>query len=391
MRVLVVNAGSSSLKLSVLDRTDQVLTSRIVAAQGGHFGHDEVSEFIAEHDGSIDAIGHRVVHGGESFTSTTRLDEDVQRRIRSLVGVAPIHQRASIAAIDLVSLLLPDVPAVACFDTIFHGTLPAGARTYALPRLWRERWGLRRYGFHGLSHEYASQRASEMLDIPLADLRIVSCHLGAGASLAAIQDGQSVDTTMGFTPLEGLVMSSRSGSVDPGMLIWLIESGRLDVSELSNGLEHESGMVGLAGTSDMSEVVDRSGKGDADSVLALEVYLHRLRASIATMAAAMGGIDVVVFTGGVGEHASGIRAATASTLEMFGAKIDGTLNDAADGDSIISPSGSDAAVLVVEAREDIVIAQNVRDLLSKKRGENAEDELHPIRPKYREDLEAEDA
>lgn len=391
MRVLVVNAGSSSLKLTVLDEANHVFVSKKIAAQEGHFGQEEVLEFLAEHAPSIDAVGYRVVHGGELFASATKIDDDVIEGLRGLTEVAPIHQRASIAAIGLVSAHLPHVPAVACFDTTFHATIPAAAQTYAVPRSWRERWGIRRYGFHGLSHDYASQRASQMLEIPPAQLRVVSCHLGAGASLAAVQNGQSVDTTMGFTPLEGLVMASRSGSVDPGMLIWLLESGRIELSELSNGLEYESGLVGLAGTPDMREVIERSNEGEPDAALALDVYMHRLRASIAMMAAAMGGLDVVVFTGGVGERAPRIRAATGSTLEMFGAQIDAAKNEAAEGDSIISGSGSRAAVLVVEAREDVVVARSARALLHESALDSDRDALRDARTSRRQETEAEDA
>jgi acetate kinase len=203
--------------------------------------------------------------------------------------------------------VLPGVPAVACFDTAFHATMPPAATTYALPRRWRERFQLRRYGFHGLSHAYASRRAREML-APRSSARLVTCHLGAGASLAAVRDGASVDTTMGFTPLEGLVMATRCGSVDPGMLLWLLERRSIETAELADALEHDSGLLGLAGTGDMRELLARS---DEQAALALEVYLHRLRAGIAAMTASLGGIDALVFTGGVGQHSESIRACAA--------------------------------------------------------------------------------
>ncbi len=358
--------------MSVLNAANQVIATQELAAPSGKFDRSELGEVLAEHEDSIDAVGYRVVHGGQLFTTALRIDENVVQGMSDLAELAPLHQLASIAAVDLISSRLPETPAVACFDTAFHATLPAAAHTYALPRSWRERWGLRRYGFHGLSHEYASRRASELVGTALDRLRIVTCHLGAGASLAAVHGGQSIDTTMGFTPLEGLMMASRSGSIDPGMLIWLLESGRLSVSELSNSLERESGLAGLADTTDMRSVIKRAGNRNADAALAFDVYVHRLRASIAAMAAAMDGVDVLVFTGGVGEHAPEIRAAAVDNLTMLGAHLDPQANAGTTSDSIISTNESRVAVVVVEAREDIVIADNVRGVLRQPLGGDVE-------------------
>jgi acetate kinase len=252
---------------------------------------------------------------------------------------------------------LPGTPAVACFDTAFHATLPAAAATYAVPAAWRERWGLRRYGFHGLSHAYASRRAAELTGAR----RIVTCHLGAGASLAAVRDGRSVDTTMGFTPLEGLVMATRSGSVDPGLLLWLLEREGVGVREMAEALEHDSGLLALAGTADMREVLARADEG---AQLALDVYCHRLRAGIAAMAAALDGLDALVFTGGVGERAPAVRAAAADGLRFLGVALDGGRNDAANGDADVSAAGAPVRTLVVSAREDLEIAAQVRALLA---------------------------
>ena len=218
------------------------------------------------------------------------------------------------------------MPAVACFDTTFHATLPPAAATYAVPRGWRDEWGLRRYGFHGLSHAYASRRAAELLDLPLGDLRTVVCHLGAGASLCAVQGGRSVDTTMGFTPLDGLVMATRAGSIDPGAVLWLVEHGGLSPAEVAHALEHESGLLGLAGSGDMRDVLERAGAGDPEAILARDVYLHHLRAGIAAMAAALGGLDVLVFTGGVGERAPFVRAAAAEGLGFLGVAVEPDAN-----------------------------------------------------------------
>jgi acetate kinase len=239
---------------------------------------------------------------------------------------------------------------VACFDTAFHATLPEAAFTYALPSALREQFGVRRYGFHGLSHAYASRRAAEMV----GGSRIVTCHLGAGASLCAVLDGRSVDTTMGFTPLEGLVMATRSGSVDPGLVLWLLERGRMSEPEMASALEHESGLLGLAGTADMREVVSRS---DSAAVLALDVYVHRLRAGIAAMAASLGGLDALVFTGGVGENSPEVRSRACSRLGFLGVSVEPGLNGSNEGDG---PVGE--RVLVVRAREDLEIARQVRQV-----------------------------
>ncbi|MET0730056.1 MAG: acetate/propionate family kinase, partial [Solirubrobacterales bacterium] len=226
MQVLTVNAGSSSLKLRLLDPDDRLQGSVDLAVRGGEIDADELDRAVSGMP-APDAVGHRVVHGGKAFRGPVKITPDVERALRELTDLAPLHQQKSLAALDAVTGLLPHIPAVACFDTAFHATLPAAASTYALPREWRERYGLRRYGFHGLSHAYTARRAAEMLDRP--DLRLVTCHLGAGASLAAVRGGESLDTTMGFTPLEGLVMATRSGSIDPGLLLWLLQ--RHSVSE----------------------------------------------------------------------------------------------------------------------------------------------------------------
>jgi acetate kinase len=308
-------------------------------------------------------VGHRIVHGGERFHGPVVVDAHVRAALAQLTDLAPLHQPKSLAALDAVAQALPGLPAVACFDTAFHATLPAAARTYALPHQWRRRWGLRRYGFHGLSHAWIARRAPELLDRDPVALRIISCHLGAGASLCAITGGRSVATTMGFTPLEGLVMATRSGSVDPGLLLWLLPRTGLDPEAFNHALEHESGLLGLAHTSDMREVLAGARAGDADASLALEVYLHRLRAGIAEMAAALGGVDVLAFTGGVGERAPEIRSGAAQGLRFLGIEVDGEANAAASGDREITAPGAPVASLVIEAREDLEIARQARAAL----------------------------
>jgi acetate kinase len=362
VRVLVVNAGSSSLKLRVLDGDDQLLADQELDAPGGRFEEQAVVRALAGLPG-VDAVGHRVVHGGERFSGPVRLSPEVVTYLRSLVELAPLHEPAALAAIEVAGRVLSGTPAVACFDTAFHAHMPAAASTYAIPGEWRERYGLRRYGFHGLSHAYAARRAAEVLGRPQSGLRTVTCHLGAGASLAAVQGDRSVDTTMGFTPLEGLVMATRSGTVDPGLILWLQRHAGLAAEEISDALEHRSGLAALAGTGDMKRVLEAAGAGDAAARLALDVYVHRLRAGIASMAAAMGGLDALVFTGGVGENAAEVREATAAGLGFLGIALDGRRARLAP-DADISALDAPVRTLVVRAREDLEIASSVRALLT---------------------------
>ena len=368
MRVLVVNAGSSSLKLSLVGSGDEPLADEELAAPRAEVDPDELRAALGSSLGKADAVGHRIVHGGSRFREAVVVDDNVRRALGDLVDLAPLHQPKSLAALDAVSAALPRVPAVACFDTAFHATLPDAAATYALPSDWARRWGVRRYGFHGLSHAWIARRVPVVLGAPEQDLRIVSCHLGAGASLCAIAGGHSVDTTMGFTPLEGLVMATRSGSVDPGLLLWLLERGEMSASDMGHALEHESGLLGLSGTADMREVLTRAGGGDAGARLGLDVYLHRLRAGIGSMAAALGGLDALAFTGGVGEHSAEIRAQAAAGLAFLGVVVDSARNEGASGDGEIS--GEEAAVrtVVIRAREDLEIAGQVRAVLETKPG-----------------------
>ncbi|HEX8938516.1 MAG TPA: acetate/propionate family kinase, partial [Candidatus Limnocylindrales bacterium] len=318
-RILVVNAGSSSIKLRVLDHSDAVLSSVDLPTARGEVDRTAVDEAVRSF-GAVDAVGHRIVHGGTTFAGPVVIDPDVVRRLEALTDLAPLHQPKSLAALAAVGDALPEVPAVACFDTAFHATMPPSATTYALPPEWRRRWDLRRYGFHGLSHAYASRQAAEMLGRPSDDLRLVSCHLGAGASLAAVAGGRSVDTTMGFTPLDGLVMATRSGTVDPGLVLWLADHVGMPPAEVAATLEHRSGLLGLAGTADLREVLAAAAGGDGVATLARDVYIHRLRASIAAMTAALGGIDVLLFTGGVGENAAEIRSRTVDGLAFLGVR-----------------------------------------------------------------------
>ncbi|HEY6697539.1 MAG TPA: acetate/propionate family kinase [Acidimicrobiales bacterium] len=360
MRILVVNAGSSSLKLRLLGDDDEVLGTEDLPPVD-RLGGDNMSRAL-EKLGGFDAVGHRIVHGGERYREPVVVDADVRAALEALTELAPLHQPLSLAGLDAVTGLAPDVPAVACFDTAFHATLSPAAATYAVPAEWRDGLRMRRYGFHGLSHAYAARRATAAV----GDAgRFVTCHLGAGASLAAVRGGRCVDTTMGFTPLEGLVMATRSGTVDPGAVLWLITHHGLDPEAVAHALEHESGLLGLAGTSDMAAVVEACRQGEPTAELALAVYVHRLRAAIAAMVASLGGLDGLVFTGGVGENAPTVRAAAVAGLGFLGVTLDGQRNDEAAGaatapEADITAAGSSVRALVVAAREDLEIARGVR-------------------------------
>lgn len=362
MRILVVNAGSSSLKLSVLDDDDRLLGSQNIAAPGAVVEETAVREAVEAHL-PIDAVGHRIVHGGTEFTDAVVVDRTVRERLEALVDLAPLHQPKSLWALDVVGAVLPGVPAVACFDTAFHARMPAAAATYALPMEWRRRWGLRRFGFHGLAHAYCARRAAQLMGRAVEDVRLVTCHLGAGASLAAVSGGVSVDTTMGFTPLDGLVMATRAGSVDPGLLIWLEEHVGMAPSELASALEHRSGLLGLAGSADMRAVIDAEAAGDPDAALGVAVYLHRLRSAIAAMAAAMGGLDTLVFSGGVGENSPYIRSRAAEALNFLGIELERSSNESAIGDRQIAAPNSAVNSFVIQAREDLEIARQLRGAL----------------------------
>jgi acetate kinase len=361
--ILAVNAGSSSLKLSLIADDDRILAERELDAPDAQVDPGQLEAALSDGLDHADGVVHRIVHGGERFTGPVLIDPEVTRELEQLTDLAPLHQPKSLAALRAVSERLPDVPAIACFDTAFHQTLSPAAATYPLPARWRERWGLRKYGFHGLSHGWIARRVPELCPELPDTVRIVSCHLGAGASLCAIAAGRSVDTTMGFTPLDGLVMATRSGSVDPGMLLWLLERGRLTRHELEQSLEHDSGLAGIAGTGDMREVLRRAGAGDQAARLALDVYVHRLRSLIAAMAAAMAGIDVLAFTGGVGERSGEVRSRAADGLGFLGVELDADRNADVDPDAEIGVRAAPVRTLVVTAREDLEMARQARPLL----------------------------
>ncbi|MCB0880868.1 MAG: acetate/propionate family kinase [Thermoleophilia bacterium] len=381
MRVLVVNAGSSTLKYALVGPGGDAEASGVVErigdgarvthrAGGGewtvagdaadHAGAMErMSEAFAAHGPDLDAappdvVGHRVVHGGTRFAGPAVIDDDVVRAIEELVPLAPLHNPPALAAIAATLARFPGAPQVAVFDTSFHLTLPAAAVTYAVPGSWR-RAGARRHGAHGISHEDCAARAARMLGDP-PGARVVVLHLGNGASACAVRDGASVETSMGLTPLEGLVMGTRPGDLDPGVVPYVRRVLGLDEAAAEDALWHGSGLKGLAGESDFRALSARAEAGDGDATAALDVVVHRLVKYVGAYAAVLGGLDALVFTGGIGEHSAALRARVVGALGLLGLALDDAAN-AGEGDRVVSSAASLAAVLVLEAREERAIAR----------------------------------
>ncbi|OJT95228.1 MAG: acetate kinase [Rhizobium sp. 63-7] len=371
MRILVINAGSSSVKFSVFDMLagEQRFKSELERVS-------DVAEAVATIPGllekagvaEIDAVGHRTVHGGEQFTEATLIDDAVLKEIEACTALAPLHNPPILAGIRMARTTW-DVPQIAVFDTAFHQTMPAHAYTYAVPRSWREK-GLRRYGFHGTSHQYVMERVAEELGRPASELRLISCHLGNGASVCAIDRGVSIDTSMGMTPLEGLVMGTRSGDVDPGIFHYLNRELGLSVAEIEDALYKDSGLAALSAAGrDMRDVRKRAGEGDADARLAIELYAYRVRKYIGAYAAAMNGLDVIAFTGGIGENDAAMRAKICSGFAFLGLAFDETRNAAVKLEGFEAPQvqaeGSRIKVLVTQTREQWMIAKQAHRLLQR--------------------------
>jgi acetate kinase len=348
--ILVVNAGSTSLKLN------------LVAEDGATTRVDSLEDVDPA---GVAAVAHRVVHGGSRFREPAVIDEAVRDEIFALQTLAPLHNAPALAGIATAERALPDVVHVAVFDTAFHATIPDEAAAYAVPPRWREEWGVRRYGFHGLSVAWSAERAPQVLDRPSAGLRLVVCHLGGGSSITAVRDGRSVDTTMGFSPLEGVPMTTRSGSIDPGALVYLLGTRKLNRETLEHALNFESGLKGIAGGSgSMLELEQRVASGDENAVLALEVFTHRVAGAVAAMAASAGGLDALVFTAGIGEGSALVRERVSTRLAFLGVDLDGERNLGADPDCDVATHGSPVRVLIVRAREEVVAARAARALLA---------------------------
>ncbi|HZS76150.1 MAG TPA: acetate kinase [Ktedonobacteraceae bacterium] len=304
----------------------------------------------------IDMVGHRVVHGGEEFEESTLVTPQVKEAIKRLAVLAPAHNPANLEGIQVIDRILPDVPQVAVFDTAFHRAMPLPAVVYPGPYSWFEQ-GIRRFGFHGISHQYCSQRAAQILDKDPSELRLITCHLGNGCSLAAILKGKSIETTMGFTPLEGLMMGSRSGSVDPGILLYLLRQKETTPERLDTTLNKESGLKGIAGASDMRQVLQDARDGKELAKLALDMYIHRLRYYIGAMLATLGGVDALVFAGGVGENSPEIRAEACAAFGFLGLQLDPEKNRQSPADTDIASADSKVRVLIVHTEEDWEIAR----------------------------------
>jgi acetate kinase len=369
-QLLTVNAGSGSMHVDLFPwQGDEPTRSETVdwrgAAQGaGTYAEATRTLLQKVGRGQIAAVGHRVVHGGGDYEGGVRVDDGVKQSIRAYAPLAPQHNPVALAIIEAMEQALPGVPQVAAFDTAFHHTLPPRAYLYGLPYAWYEQWGMRRFGFHGLSHAFCAERAATLMGRPIAQLKIVTCHLGSGCSLCAVEGGRSVATTMGYTPLDGVVMNSRSGAVDPGLLLSLLEQGKLELGALRHALEHDSGLKGLSGISaDMRDLSAARDAGDARATLAIEVYTARVREAVAAMAAAMGGIDALTFADGVGENCPEIRAEIVAGLTWMGLGVDATRNAAATPDSDISASDARVRVFVVRARETLMVARAARQVL----------------------------
>jgi acetate kinase len=353
MRILTVNPGSSSVKLAVVDDGVEVDTV-VVDSSSADRARGPLAELVSR-CGPVDAAGVRFVHGGDR-ARTALLDNDEVARLTALTPLAPLHQPLSLALAEVAGDVLPG-KVFACFDTAFHAGMPESASRYALPRAWVREHGLRRYGFHGLSCAHALRRTAELLGTDPRALRMVCCHIGSGVSVTAVRDGHGADTSMGFTPLEGAVMATRSGSVDPGLLLHLLRSGVTDVAGLEDALDRSSGLAGMSGTSgDVREVLAAREAGDPDASVAIEVYLHRLRREIGAMVASLDRLDVLVLTGGVAEHQPALLGELTGKLAVFGVRVD-PVSSARQGDRVVSPSGAAVQVVVVTAREDLEIAR----------------------------------
>jgi acetate kinase len=399
MKILVINSGSSSVKYKLIDTSD----SRTLAEGGvekiglpdgflkfkrpdgskqiaelGHIDHkaairaildnltDAETGCIAGFD-EIDAVGHRVVHGGEKFSESVLIDKDVEAKIRECYDIAPLHNPANMTGIEAITALMPDVPQVAVFDTAFHQTMPAKSFMYALPYKYYEEDGVRRYGFHGTSHRYVSQRVCEFLGVDISKQKIVTCHIGNGGSITAVDGGRSVDTSMGLTPVEGLMMGTRVGDVDPGALTFLMTKHGLGASELQTVINKDSGVLGVSGLSnDMREIEAAVKAGDPRAILALDMYEQRIIKYVGAYAAEMGGLDIIVFTGGVGENQTGVRENVCKPLAFMGVEVDKAVNDGVRGEeAVISTAVSRVKVCVIPTDEELMIARDTEDIVSK--------------------------
>ena len=396
MKILVINCGSSSLKYQLFDMDkEHVLAKGLVERIGidgsrikhSKTGMDAITTEtpIPDHKAGIklvidslldkshgvlasldelSAVGHRVVHAGEKFATSVKLDDKVMAALKDCIPLAPLHNPANIMGIDAVIDVLPRVPQVGVFDTAFHQTMPKVAFTYAIPYGYYEKYGVRRYGFHGTSHYYVSRRVADMLGSPIEKLKIITCHLGNGSSITAVDGGRSVDTSMGFTPLAGVTMGTRCGDIDPALVPFIAKTENLSIGEVDSLLNKKSGLLGISGvSSDMRDIEEAAGRGDERSRLALQVLVYGIKKYIGAYAAAMGGLDAVAFTAGVGENSATVRSMACEGLEFLGMELDGEKNKVRSEEAVISTDSSKVKVLVVPTNEELVIARDTKRLL----------------------------
>ena len=397
MKILVLNCGSSSLKYQLIDMENEavlciglverigiegsILTQKKDGVEGKYIkeqqmkDHQDAIKLVLEgvldptYGGvkdmkEIDAVGHRVVHGGEKFASSVIITEEVEEAMRKCSELAPLHNPANLMGIDAIKAVLPGVPNVGVFDTAFHQTMPASSYLYGLPyRLYTE-YGVRRYGFHGTSHKYVSQRAAEMLGKDIADLKIITCHLGNGASIAAVDGGKVVDTSMGLTPLEGLIMGTRCGDIDPAIIPFIMKKENLDADGVDKLMNKESGVYGMTGiSSDFRDICDAAAEGNQKAIDALDAYHKRVKKYIGAYAAEMNGVDAIVFTAGLGENGIDDRLAIASNLEVLGVKMDAEANNVRGKERVISAADSKVKVLLIPTNEELMIARDTLELV----------------------------
>ncbi len=396
MNILVINCGSSSLKYQLLDMTDErVLANGLVERIGiagsclKHQAHDDDKVTIevpmkdhkealhqvldalthAEHGAiksldAINAVGHRVVHAGEMYAESVKIDDDVIAALEACIPLAPLHNPPNLTGIKAMRELLPALPMVAVFDTAFHQTMPAEAYVYALPYEYYEKHRIRRYGFHGTSHRYVVQRAAQMMNKDIKDLKLISCHLGNGASVAAVDGGKVIDTSMGFTPLEGLVMGTRCGDMDPAITTFLMEKEGLDLKELDNVMNKKSGVLGVSGvSSDFRDIEGAAKEGNARAQLALDVFNRRVKKYIAAYAAVLGGVDGVIFTAGLGENSAANRKDICEGLSFMGIAVDEEKNNVRGKDAVVSKDNSKVSVMVIPTNEELMIARDTKELV----------------------------
>ena len=398
MKILVINCGSSSLKYQFINMTnEEVLAKGLVERIGmegsilTHKVNDEkyvIEEAMKDHKDAIklvldaltdkqhgviddmadiSAVGHRVVHGGEKYANSVLIDEDVMKSLEECIKLAPLHNPPNIIGINACKALMPNTPMVAVFDTAFHQTIPEYAYIYPLPYELYKKYGVRKYGFHGTSHRYVSKKAAELIGKNIEDLKIITCHLGNGASICAVENGKSVETSMGFTPLEGIAMGTRSGNIDPAILPFLMKELNLSLDEVNDILNKKSGVYGISGvSSDFRDIEEAAEKGDHRAKLALDVFHYKVRRFIGSYAAAMGGVDCVVFTAGLGENSAESREEICKNLEFLGINIDQKKNNEGRGFAkVISEDNSKVKVFVIPTDEELMIARDTNEITSK--------------------------